>query len=176
MTTSLDLGYQAAAEAAVESLPTPGDPGAALVAIDPATGHVLAMAGGRDFATSQLNLATFRGGTGRQAGSAFKAFTLAEAMDQGFRLDSRWYGPNTIHRRPDVRGSDGEPWQPENAEGGGLVHAAVGDGAFGEHRVRAARRGAGTRQRRGHGARLGIDRPAGGVRVTLGSVAVNPSR
>ena len=98
----------------------PGDPGAALVAIEPATGHILAMAGGKDFATSQLNLATFKGGTGRQAGSAFKAFTLAEAMDQGFRLDSRWYGPNTITiDDPVCADQDGEPWEPENAEGGG---------------------------------------------------------
>ena len=97
VTTSLDLGYQAAAEHAIEShLPSPQDPGAALVAIEPSTGHVLAMAGGKDFSVSQLNLATFKGGTGRQAGSSFKAFTLAAAMKQGFDLDSRWYGPNTI--------------------------------------------------------------------------------
>ena len=94
VTTSLDLGYQAAAEHAIEShLPSPQDPGAALVAIEPSTGHVLAMAGGKDFSVSQLNLATFKGGTGRQAGSSFKAFTLAAAMKQGFDLDSRWYGP-----------------------------------------------------------------------------------
>ena len=120
VTTSLDLGYQAAAEHAIEShLPSPQDPGAALVAIEPSTGHVLAMAGGKDFSVSQLNLATFKGGTGRQAGSSFKAFTLAAAMKQGFDLDSRWYGPNTITiDDPVCEGPEG-PWQPENAEGGG---------------------------------------------------------
>ena len=77
------------------------------------------MAGGKDFVSSQLNLATFKGGTGRQAGSAFKAFTLAEAMEQGFDLDSRWYGPNTITIDDPVCDGPEGPWQPENAEGGG---------------------------------------------------------
>mgnify|MGYP006138745749 CR=1 FL=1 len=41
-------------------------------------------------------------------------------MDQGFRLDSRWYGPNTITiDDPICADQNGEPWQPENAEGGG---------------------------------------------------------
>ena len=63
VTTSLDLGYQAAAEQAIEShLPSPADPGASLVAIEPKTGQILAMAGGKDFSVSQLNLATFKGG------------------------------------------------------------------------------------------------------------------
>ena len=122
--TTLDLDYQAAAEAAIEeALPTPGDPGASLVAIEPATGHILAMAGGRDFATSQLNLATFRGGTGRQAGSAFKAFTLAEAMEEGFDLNSSWYGPNSITIDDPVCDGPEGPWQPENAEGGGSTYS-----------------------------------------------------
>jgi penicillin-binding protein 1A len=125
--TSLDLGYQAAAEQAIEShLPSPQDPGASLVAIDPHTGHILAMAGGTDFERSQLNLATFKGGTGRQAGSAFKAFTLAEAMEQGFDLDSRWYGPNTITiDDPICADQTGEPWTPENAEGGGSTYSLL---------------------------------------------------
>src|SRR5918996_279400 len=56
VTTTLDLDLQGAAEAAIEAhLPSPEDPGAALVAIEPATGQILAMVGGRDFATSQLN-------------------------------------------------------------------------------------------------------------------------
>ena len=178
VTTSLDLGYQAAAEAAVEShLPTPGDPGAALVAIEPATGHVLAMAGGRDFATSQLNLATFRGGTGRQAGSAFKAFTLAEAMDQGFRLDSRWYGPNTITiDDPICADQDGEPWQPENAEGGGSSYTLQSATAHSVNTVFAqlvVELGPDNVVEMAHELGIRSDLPEV-CAVTLGSVAVNP--
>ena len=58
MTTSLDLGLQRAAEAAVNAhLPSPSDPEGALVAIDPKTGQILAMVGGRGFNESQVNLA-----------------------------------------------------------------------------------------------------------------------
>jgi penicillin-binding protein 1A len=177
VTTSLDLGYQAAAERAIEAhLPSPEDPGAALVAIEPSTGHILAMAGGRNFAASQVNLATFKGGTGRQAGSAFKAFTLAEAIEQGFDLDSRWYGPNTITiDDPICNGPEG-PWQPENAEGGGSSYTLRSATAHSINTVFAqlvVELGPGSVAQMAH--RLGIrsDLPAV-CAITLGSVAVNP--
>jgi membrane peptidoglycan carboxypeptidase len=175
--TSLDLGYQTAAEQAIEShLPSPKGPGAALVAIEPATGHILAMAGGKDFATSQLNLATFRGGTGRQAGSAFKAFTLAEAMEQGFDLQSRWYGPNTITiDDPMCAGPEG-PWEPENAEGGGSSYTLQQATAHSVNTVFAqlvVELGPDNVVNMAH--RLGIRSDLPEVcSVTLGSVAVNP--
>lgn len=56
---------------------------AALVAIDVETGQIKAMVGGKDYATSQVNIATGTGGSGRQAGSTFKIFTLAAAIEQG---------------------------------------------------------------------------------------------
>ena len=177
VTTSLDLGYQAAAEQAIEShLPSPQDPGASLVAIEPRTGHILAMAGGKDFSVSQLNLATFKGGTGRQAGSAFKAFTLADAMEQGFDLNSRWYGPNTITiDDPICNGPEG-PWQPENAEGGGSTYTLKSATAHSVNTVFAqvvVELGPDTVVDMAH--RLGIrsDLPAV-CSITLGSVAVNP--
>jgi penicillin-binding protein 1A len=92
--TTLDPRLQRAADAAVRShLSTPGDPSAALVAIDPTTGDVRAMVGGSNFATAQFNLATQ---AHRQAGSAFKPFTLATAMKQHISLLSRWNGPPSI--------------------------------------------------------------------------------
>jgi penicillin-binding protein 1A len=122
VTTSLDLELQEAAEAAIaRHLPDPAqDPGAALVSIDVRTGQILAMAGGRNWPTSKVNLATFRGGTGRQAGSAFKAFTLAAAIRNGYDLSSYWNGPSTlpIPGCPDATSSDGV-WHPTNAEGSG---------------------------------------------------------
>ena len=59
-----------------------GDPlQAALVALDPHTGHVRAMIGGRDFNASSFNRATQ---ARRQPGSAFKPFVYATALEAGF--------------------------------------------------------------------------------------------
>jgi penicillin-binding protein 1A len=54
---------------------------AALVAMDPTTGHVRAMIGGRDFAESRFNRAVQ---AKRQPGSAFKPFVYAAALDAGY--------------------------------------------------------------------------------------------
>jgi penicillin-binding protein 1A len=79
--TTIDLTLQELArEAVAEWLPEPEDPEAALVALDPQTGNVLAMVGGRNYRTSQFNLAT-QGQ--RQPGSAFKPFVLAAALEHG---------------------------------------------------------------------------------------------
>jgi len=53
----------------------------ALVALDPATGEIRAMVGGRDYARSQWNRAVQ---ARRQPGSAFKPFVYAAAFDRGF--------------------------------------------------------------------------------------------
>lgn len=55
-------------------------PQAALVALDPHTGKVLAMLGGRDYAQSQMNRAT---DAQRQPGSVFKPFVYAAALELG---------------------------------------------------------------------------------------------
>jgi penicillin-binding protein 1A len=54
---------------------------AALVSMDPRTGEVRAMVGGRDFEQSSFNRATQ---AKRQPGSAFKPFVYAAALEQGF--------------------------------------------------------------------------------------------
>jgi penicillin-binding protein 1A len=59
---------------------------AALVAMDPQTGHVRAMVGGRDFDESHFNRAVQ---AKRQPGSAFKPFVYAAALEAG-------YSPATI--------------------------------------------------------------------------------
>jgi len=53
----------------------------ALVALDPKTGQIRAMVGGRDYARSQFNRAVQ---ARRQPGSAFKPFVYAAAFDHGF--------------------------------------------------------------------------------------------
>ncbi|MBD0369438.1 MAG: PBP1A family penicillin-binding protein [Pyrinomonadaceae bacterium] len=55
-------------------------PQAALVALDPKTGDVLAMVGGRDYAESQLNRAT---DARRQPGSVFKPIVYTAALESG---------------------------------------------------------------------------------------------
>ncbi len=76
--TTLDLGMQSAAEKAIATtLDRKDDPSASLVAIDPTTGDIVAMVGGRDFKTQQYNVAV-QGH--RQPGSAFKPFVLATAL------------------------------------------------------------------------------------------------
>src|SRR5439155_5288218 len=81
--TTLDPGMQADAYDAVYRavLNRPRDPAGALVALDTG-GRVRAMVGGRDWNQSKVNLAVGRsgGGRGRQGGSTFKAFVLAETV------------------------------------------------------------------------------------------------
>ena len=81
VTTSIDLELQEIAREAIQKwLPDPKGPAAALVAVDPRDGRVLAMVGGRSFRTSQFNLAVQ---SQRQTGSAFKPFVLAAAVKEG---------------------------------------------------------------------------------------------
>jgi penicillin-binding protein 1A len=81
VTTTIDLGLQDVARAAIKKiLPSPDGPAAALVAIDPRDGSVKAMFGGTDFRKSQFNLATQ---AERQPGSSFKPIVLATALHQG---------------------------------------------------------------------------------------------
>ncbi len=99
--TTIDPRLQAAAEASVARLDQPNDPEATLVALEPQTGFVRALVGGRDWSTSQVNLALGRlgGGTGRQAGSAFKPFVLAAGFQEGIGPDKRYRAPSAIRPR-----------------------------------------------------------------------------
>jgi penicillin-binding protein 1A len=113
VTTTLDLQLQRAAQHAIGHwISEPGQPAAALVAIDPRTGDVRALAT-RAPGVSRLDfgLATQ---SRRQAGSAFKVFTLAAALEHGIRLRSVWNGPPSL-TIPDRRclGANG-PWQVHN--------------------------------------------------------------
>jgi penicillin-binding protein 1A len=112
--TTLDWDMQQAAEHAVaRHLPDPQDPSAALVALDPRTGDILAMVGGRDFTRAKFNLATQ---AHRQTGSAFKVFTYAAAMQQ--RMDPHAYlsgPPNlTVDDPRCFDPTNKKPWQVSN--------------------------------------------------------------
>src|SRR4029450_1826867 len=103
ITTTLDPSIQAAAQDAVSrALPYPSDPDAAVTVLDPRTGYVRAMVGGKDAAywandaAGRVNLAPGAGGSGRQTGSAFKAFALVTALEHGISPDTTFVAPATI--------------------------------------------------------------------------------
>ena len=92
VSTTFVAELQDAAEAAVrEGLKRQRIPGlqAALVAVDPATGNILAMVGGSDFAATPFNRAV---SSRRQSGSAFKPFVYAVALENGLSPVSRLQG------------------------------------------------------------------------------------
>jgi membrane peptidoglycan carboxypeptidase len=124
--TSIHLGLQQLAEQAVSSVLTePGDPYAALTAVDPRTGYVRAMVGGRDYFArprldphAKVNLAV-GGSTGRQAGSAFKPFALVAALESGIPPWQTYPAPSSLLMDEWPCGSPEAPWDVENYEGAG---------------------------------------------------------
>ena len=78
----------------------------ALVAIDPATGDILAMVGGSDYADTQYNRAVR---SRRQPGSAFKPFVYAAALERG------WSPVSTLEGLSDMEPLGREEWTPRNA-------------------------------------------------------------
>ena len=60
-----------------------GDPAGALASVEPGTGRIVALYGGRNFKKSQVDLATAQGGSGFQPGSAFKMFFVVAALENG---------------------------------------------------------------------------------------------
>jgi penicillin-binding protein 1A len=93
--TTLDPSMQQQAQSAVRSvMRNPSDPAAALVAIDPRTGAVRAMVGYvPDGRKMKFNLATQ---STRTAGSSFKPFVLATALQHGISLYSSFSGPPSL--------------------------------------------------------------------------------
>ncbi|MEX0659503.1 MAG: transglycosylase domain-containing protein [Egibacteraceae bacterium] len=75
----------------------PADPGLDIgaVALDPATGDILAAYSGRDFAASQVDLA-MGNDFGQQTGSAFKPVPLAAVLERGKTLASTYGAPGSI--------------------------------------------------------------------------------
>ncbi|MDP8975803.1 MAG: transglycosylase domain-containing protein [Actinomycetota bacterium] len=148
ITVTLDPVRQAQAEAEVASQLRGTKPPLemSLVAVEPPTGYVKALVGGRDFAASQVNLAlggcpdrptearikvevaaacwespgVDGGGTGRQPGSAFKPFVLTAALSEGVPPTKVYRAPATF-QIPGCRPGPGSAGRCTigNAEGGG---------------------------------------------------------
>ncbi|MFM7063406.1 MAG: penicillin-binding protein [Actinomycetes bacterium] len=97
--TTIDLDLQAQAERSIREVVgnqgvDPRAPDAALVSVEPRTGHVKAMVGGYNYfgshAYRQTNLAR---GSGRQTGSSFKPIVLATALGNGVSTSRRFPAP-----------------------------------------------------------------------------------
>lgn len=111
--TTLNLEMQKAAEESLaRNLPAAKldkkgieQPQGAIIALDPNTGYIRAMVGGRDFKNSQMNRATM---AHRSPGSTFKPFVYVAAIDNG-------YGPNSIiDDSPVEYFAGGKTWRPQN--------------------------------------------------------------
>jgi len=98
-------------------------PTGAMVSLDPKTGAIRALVGGRNFARDEYNLAI--GGPerlGRQPGSTFKPFALAAWLAAGNSPESRFEAPSTMEFSPDeVAGPDS--WTVSNY--GGAAYGTV---------------------------------------------------
>lgn len=124
--TTLRPRIQAAAEDAVDTvLDRPTDPEVAIVAIEPSTGRIVAMVGGRDWENSQVNLAMGAegGGSGRQPGSSFKPIVTAAALESGVSIDTKYESGGAAFVLP-----DGTTWSVNNNEGGGGGRLSVYEG------------------------------------------------
>lgn len=120
--TTLDTSMQAAAESALARLADLTEnrtgqngviqPQGALVALDPKTGEIRALVGGRGNAPPGFNRAVE---ALRQPGSAFKPFVYATALQQGLTLASQITCEPVTFPEP-----EGPPWAP--ADFGGEFH------------------------------------------------------
>ncbi len=145
--TSLDPNLQTLAEGAVAGAlkGTKAPREMSLVSVEPQTGFVKALVGGRDFGVSQVNLALGAcpppaapeqtgadtstvpsdqpvcvpgGGGGRQPGSSFKPFTLAKAFEEGITPERVFPAPNA-YTYPHCIATAGSSCTVHNVEGEG---------------------------------------------------------
>jgi penicillin-binding protein 1B len=85
---------------------------AALVAVDPQTGEVLAMVGGRSYNQSQYNRAT---SARRQPGSVFKPFVYLAAFEHGAEEGRTDLTPASLtNDAPDIFTFNNRTWEPKN--------------------------------------------------------------
>lgn len=120
--TTLDSIWQAAAQEAVadglaeigqKAFPA-GEPlQAALVAVDPKTGEIVAMVGGRSYEQTRFNRAV---DAKRQPGSAFKPFVLVAALSQSLEGRGNWTLSTMISGETISLPTPEGLWTPSNFE------------------------------------------------------------
>lgn len=112
--TTLDPSCQSAANDAVQSVMADSDLDAALASVDPDNGHIVAMVGGKDYASEPFNLATQMS---RQPGSTFKPFALAAALEQGISPQTKFDATSPAKITKD--------WTVNNSEGDGKGYTTL---------------------------------------------------
>ncbi|MCW2606718.1 MAG: hypothetical protein JWO60_1411 [Frankiales bacterium] len=120
--TTLDRDVLKAAQEAVEArVPVDGQARSAVDVVEPGTGHIKAMAVnqvyGEKKGQTKVNFAV-GGNYGFQGGSTFKAFVLANAIQQGIPLSTSFYSPQkyTSKEFPNYGPNGPEPYTISNAE------------------------------------------------------------
>ena len=144
--TTIDPKLQKAGREAIDStLNYPGDPSSAVVAIDPRTGYIRAMASSSKYKHNQYNLAA-QGH--RQPGSAFKTFVLTTAIKRGVNP----YSTSYVSRPLDLNTRDYGPWKVQTYDQsyGGCDEHRARDAQVRQHRLRAARPRPRAAERRRH--------------------------
>ncbi|MEV0820420.1 transglycosylase domain-containing protein [Nonomuraea rubra] len=143
--TSLDPIAQRAAERAIREHVSPEDTEVAAEAmVEPRTGRIRAMAASKRFGRNPGNRkngpkTTFNlpadvahgGGQGFQAGSTFKVFTLATALQQGWRFGDGFQTPGSLVPGQGYRDCSGKPVNDPNTR----VLNASGEGEGGPHSI-----------------------------------------
>jgi penicillin-binding protein 1B len=123
--TTLDINMQRAALEAMRSglakvdallsrrrRRRPAPPQAALIAVDPRTGEILAMVGGRSYNQSQLNRAVV---ARRQPGSTFKPFVFLAAFERAVEEGLTDFTPASLTSdEPATFDFNGQIWEPKN--------------------------------------------------------------
>ena len=116
VTTTFDQQAQDAAQtAATEGFPTPPNAGVklGLTSVDPRTGAIVAMFGGKNWEKSQFNNAI----APVPVGSTMKAFTVAAALENGYSLASTLNGNSPFYL-------EGDP-KPVNNQGDASYGSAI---------------------------------------------------
>jgi penicillin-binding protein 1A len=103
-TTIFPKLQKAGREAIDSTLPLPSDPSSAVVAIDPRSGYIRAMASSSSYKGKQFNLAA-QGH--RQPGSAFKTFVLTTAIKRGVNPNTTSY----VSKPLDLKTTSYGPWK-----------------------------------------------------------------
>jgi membrane peptidoglycan carboxypeptidase len=138
--TTLDRKAQKAATKAVRNgVEAKNRVATAIAMVQPGTGDIKAMAVNRTFGKGRgkttVNYAAdhaYGGSSGFQAGSTFKPFVLATAIEQGIPLSTRFNAPSQVHMTGKFRSCDGgrlkDEWDPTN----------YGDNSYGSLDMRQA--------------------------------------
>ncbi|WP_435771849.1 transglycosylase domain-containing protein [Nocardioides sp. SYSU DS0651] len=140
--TTLDMGFQKAAQESVSAQVFKGDQAVgALALVEPGTGNVRGLAQSRPMGTRKNQGETFLNYTvpkkygdanGFQAGSTFKTFVLAAAIDQGIPLNTKIPSPSpksfvlSEFETCDGPYQDTGVWSPKNSTGEGTFDLYTG--------------------------------------------------